>query len=84
MSQWGFDGVDLDWEYPAAPDCRGRPEDTANYVALVKDINTYFRARGRGWGISFTAPASYWYMQWFDIKAMADEVDFVNLMTYDM
>jgi len=84
MVSHGFDGVDLDWEYPGAPDRRGKPEDTANYVLLCKDINRHFQNRGRGWGLSFTAPASYWYMKWFDIENMAAEVDFVNLMTYDM
>ena len=84
MTNWGFDGVDLDWEYPTAPDRRGNPEDTKNYVALMKDIKDRFDKKGAGWGISFTAPASYWYMKWFDIAGMAEVVDFVNLMTYDM
>ncbi|KAK5651931.1 hypothetical protein OQA88_11473 [Cercophora sp. LCS_1] len=84
MSEWGFDGVDLNWEYPTASDRRGKPEDTLNYLLLCQDIKRHFDDKGLRWGISFTAPASYWYMKHFDIKGMADTVGFVNLMTYDM
>jgi len=36
------------------------------------------------WGLSFTAPTSYWYMRWFDIGNMTFYADWVNLMTYDL
>lgn len=84
MSQWGFDGVNLDREYPTAPDRRGKHEDTINFLWLCQDIKAHFRERGLRWSLSFTAPASNWYMKHFDIKGMAETVDFVNLMTYDM
>ncbi|KAK3331671.1 family 18 glycosyl hydrolase [Cercophora scortea] len=84
MLQWGFDGIDLDWEYPAAPDGRGHKEDTANFVLLVSDMRSYFSSLGHGWGISFAAPASYWYLRWFNMREMIKYVDWVNLMTYDL
>jgi chitinase len=46
MQQHGFDGVDLDWEYPGAPDRGGRKEDTANYVQLLKTLRSTFDASG--------------------------------------
>ncbi|OTA84778.1 glycoside hydrolase family 18 protein [Hypoxylon sp. CO27-5] len=84
MKEWGFDGVDLDWEYPAAPDRRGNAADSRNYLFLVQDIRAQFDAQNRGWGLSFTAPASYWYMRWFNIESMAMYVDWINLMSYDL
>ncbi|KAI8944631.1 carbohydrate-binding module family 18 [Xylaria longipes] len=84
MTQWGFDGVDLDWEYPAAPDRRGKPEDVANFVLLVKDIQDYFSEQKRGWGLSFTAPTSYYYLRWFDIENLVKYVDWMNFLTYDI
>jgi chitinase len=84
MRQWGFDGVDLDWEYPGAPDRGGSKADTANYVSLVQDIDSYFRTQNTGYGLSFTAPTSYWYLRWFDIGKMSDYVNWINLMTYDL
>jgi chitinase len=84
MLEWGFDGVDIDWEYPTATDRRGKPQDTENYVSLLREMRDYFRSSRRGWGISFAAPASYWYLRHFNIGEMMKYVDWVNLMTYDL
>jgi chitinase len=46
MSAHGFDGVDLDWEYPGAPDRGGRKDDTDNYVALLKTLRETFDESG--------------------------------------
>jgi chitinase len=77
-------GVDLDWEYPGAPDRGGREDDTANYVLLMKTIRSVFNTSGRKLGISFTAPSSYWYLRWFDLPGLSEYVDWINLMTYDL
>ncbi|KAI0437594.1 hypothetical protein F4803DRAFT_537994 [Xylaria telfairii] len=81
MEQYGFDGVDLDWEYPQADDRGGVTADTANYVALVKDLKTAFGTR---YGISMTLPTSYWYLQHFDLANIKSNVDWFNFMTYDL
>jgi chitinase len=49
MSEHGFDGVDLDWEYPGAPDRGGRKDDTANYVLLLKVLRETFDKSGGMW-----------------------------------
>jgi chitinase len=38
MSKYGFQGVDLDWEYPVDPKRGGAPADTANLVLLVREM----------------------------------------------
>ncbi|TGO52579.1 hypothetical protein BOTNAR_0319g00080 [Botryotinia narcissicola] len=35
-------------------------------------------------GVSNTLPASYWYLQYFDLEKLQKSVDFFNIMTYDM
>ncbi|KAJ2938294.1 hypothetical protein O0L34_g13207 [Tuta absoluta] len=44
LETYKFDGLDLDWEYPARRD--GRPIDKANYVSLVKELNEAFEPHG--------------------------------------
>lgn len=80
----GFDGVDLDWEYPGAGDRGGKAEDTENYVLLLKTLRETFDASGNTFGLTFTAPSSYWYLRWFDLPNMAKYVDWINVMSYDL
>ncbi|PVI08690.1 glycoside hydrolase family 18 protein [Periconia macrospinosa] len=84
LNFYGYDGVDLDWEYPGAPDRGGRKDDTDNYVELLKTLREKFSASGRDLGITFTAPSSLWYLRWFDLPGMMKYADWVNLMSYDL
>ncbi|KAK8097736.1 uncharacterized protein PG998_013222 [Apiospora kogelbergensis] len=81
MDHYGFDGVDLDWEYPQADDRGGLTADKANYVSFAKELKAAF---GDRYGISMTLPTSYWYLQHFDLAAIQPSVDWFNFMTYDL
>lgn len=80
----GFDGLDIDWEYPGAPDRGGQEHDTANYVALLRTLRQTFDASGGHFGLTFTAPSSYWYLRWFDLPNLIKFADWINFMTYDL
>ncbi|OBT62696.1 hypothetical protein VE03_07107 [Pseudogymnoascus sp. 23342-1-I1] len=86
VMQYGFDGVDLDWEYPVADDRGGSDEDKENYVKLIKELRSVFDTSGVSYGITFTIPTSYWYLRNFDIAAMVDDsgANWVNVMSYDL
>ncbi|EFX06695.1 chitinase [Grosmannia clavigera kw1407] len=84
LNKYGFDGVDIDWEYPGAPDRGGSKEDTENYVSMLKTLRETFDNSGANLDIKFTAPSSYWYLQWFDVPGLLKYADWVNLMTYDL
>ncbi|KAH7077186.1 class 5 chitinase 1 [Paraphoma chrysanthemicola] len=81
METYGFDGADLDWEYPGADDRGGIPADTANYAALCKEMSAAFGTRFQ---LTVTIPTSYWYLQHFDIAEMQESVSWFNLMAYDL
>ncbi|KAJ5928236.1 hypothetical protein N7466_007192 [Penicillium verhagenii] len=78
MQTYGFDGVDLDWEYPGASDRGGSSDDGANFVSLVKEMRAAF---GTKYGISATLPTSYWYLQGFKPVEMEKYVDWFNLVS---
>ena len=47
---------------------------------LVREMRASFKKRNEMWGISMAIPASYWYLQHFDISALEKEVSWFNLM----
>lgn len=76
METFDFDGIDIDWEYPAAADRGGRPEDTQNLVAFMEELKL---ACGGKFGVTMTLPTSYRYLQGFDVAALEDNVDWVRV-----
>lgn len=86
----GFDGIDLDWEYPVGggnPDNVNRPEDKHNYTLLVrllrKELNAAAHLDGRPYLLTVATPASEQLLDNFEIHALAGQVDWFNLMAYD-
>ncbi|KAF9874970.1 bacteriodes thetaiotaomicron symbiotic chitinase [Colletotrichum karsti] len=84
LDRHGFDGIDIDWEYPGAPDRGGKPQDTENFTKLMKTLRQTFNASPRYLGITFTIPSSYWYLRWFDMPGLLKYADWTNLMSYDL
>lgn len=83
--QYGTDGIDLDWEYPAVegyPDHAFKPEDKPNFTSLVKELR---KALGTQYEISFAAGGFQKFLdeavEWKEVMPIVDRV---NLMTYDL
>lgn len=84
MRLYRFDGIDLDWEYPGAPDRGGSDADYANYVSLLSEMRSSFSKVAEHFTITMAVPLSNWYLRHFDIAALAKHVDFFNVMSYDL
>lgn len=81
MDEYGFQGLDIDWEYPAAKERGGKEVDTDNQVALVKELHAAF---GDRFGLSSILAPDFWYLRGMDPKAMEEHVNWFNFMGYDL
>ena len=81
----GLDGIDIDWEYPGAPDIHGIPpglaSDGPNYLSFLEILRGTLPADK---SLSIAAPASFWYLKAFPIAKMAQYLDYIVYMTYDL
>ncbi|WP_394822129.1 glycoside hydrolase family 18 protein [Pendulispora albinea] len=80
-----FDGIDVDWEYPAAcgNTCNHRPEDTVNFTALLGEFRKQLNAVRPGLQLTIAAPAGGDKISKIQVGAIHPHLDFINLMTYD-
>ncbi|GAT26858.1 class V chitinase [Aspergillus luchuensis] len=84
LDKYGFDGVDLDWEYPVDSDRGGSDADYENYPTFLANLRSALDSADKGYGLTITLPSSYWYLQHFNVVEMAKSVDWFNMMTYDL
>jgi chitinase len=81
----GFDGVDLDWEYPGDTTRGGSAADKANYGLFVQAIRDAFDAASEDLELSMAVPVAAWRLaEGYDLPALAQGLDFFNLMAYDI
>ncbi len=85
LDQFGIDGIDLDWEYPAIEGYPGHlfaPEDKQHFTELVRVLR---KTLGKKAIITFAAGGFEKYLEksvaWDEVMPM---VDFVNIMSYDL
>ncbi|KAJ7283212.1 bacteriodes thetaiotaomicron symbiotic chitinase [Mycena rebaudengoi] len=69
---------------PVACERGGTPADKDNFTILMAELRHLFDASGHSFGLTFTAPSSFWYLQHFDLPGLLGSADWVNLMSYDL
>lgn len=92
--QYGFDGIDIDWEYPGDETRGGTPEDFDHFITFLEECHTAFSSTSPPLLLTYASaaivpsgvPATYQndpslYFQW--LAKCAPHLDRFNLMAYD-
>ena len=85
IEEHGFDGLDLDWEYPKCwqVDCsKGPDSDKENFALWVKELKEAFKPKG--YLLSAAVSPSKKVMDvGYDIPSIARDLDWIAVMSYD-
>ncbi|KAL7904368.1 glycoside hydrolase family 18 protein [Trichoderma velutinum] len=83
LADWGFDGIDIDYEYPATP------EDARNFVYLLREVrealDDYANRHGQRYRYLLTVATSAGpeHYNVLEMEAMDQYIDTWHLMAYD-
>ncbi|MBI4511978.1 MAG: cellulose binding domain-containing protein [Deltaproteobacteria bacterium] len=88
MKRYGFDGIDIDWEYPGGGGlATGRPEDKRNFTLLLeslrKKLNEEGQRDGRQYLLTIAAPSGPNMIANIELGNIQRSLNWINIMTYD-
>lgn len=76
LKQWKLDGFDLDWEYPDA-------SHRSNFIQLLTELKSRLAANSFIFSVAVGATSSH-ILSYYDVLGISQNVDLINLMTYDL
>lgn len=77
VTEYGFDGVDIDWEYPHTH------SEGKMLVQLLKEVRSKLNSIDKGLSLSIAAPAGSENIQFLNLSEIDKYLSFWNLMLYD-
>jgi len=90
IDRYGFDGIDIDWEYPVVggiEDNHNRREDRQNFTLLLAELrerlDLHEWLRNRHYILTATVSANPDYVRNLEVNRIHNYVNWLNVMTYD-
>jgi chitinase len=86
VQKYGFDGLDIDWEYPVKGGLESNiyhPDDGVNFSKLLKKIRELFNQANPNLLLTAALSASPDIIKYYEVPELNKYLDFANIMTYD-
>jgi chitinase len=88
IQQYGFDGIDIDWEFPGYKQHKGTEQDRENFNLLLQTVHDSLRAlenkSGEKYLLTVSLPAAASHLSDIDVQTVSSIADYINIMTYDL
>jgi len=91
IMEYGFDGVDIDWEYPVEGGLEGNHNsslDKQNFTFLLQKIRELLDLQssidGKDYLLTIATSASSIYVENIEVDLIHPYLDWINIMTYDL
>jgi GH18 family chitinase len=88
IQQYGFDGIDIDWEFPGYKKHEGTDQDRENFTIFLQTIRDSLQSfetkSGKSLLLTVSLPAAAVHLLDIEVEKITPLVDYMNIMTYDL